>query len=134
MGQRKWLTKDLARSETAPRYSPDGKRIAYFTNRSGAEREGIWVMDADGANTTQLIEDNRRTNVYPRWSPDGQDLIFYSRSGWGFEEPPDLRRICARRRRASSAVRCETLVSVIGDGATSAAMDGSASEVLSNAE
>jgi serine/threonine protein kinase len=93
MGQQKWLTKDLARSETSPRYSPDGKHIAYFTNRSGAEREGIWVMDADGANTTQLIEDNRRTNVYPRWSPDGQDLVFYSRSGWGPEEPPDLRRI-----------------------------------------
>ena len=92
-GQRKWLTKDLSRSETAPRYSPDGQRIAYFTNRSGAEREGIWVMNADGTNPTQLVEDNRRTNVYPRWSPDGQDLIYYSRSGWGPEEPPDLRRI-----------------------------------------
>jgi serine/threonine protein kinase/Tol biopolymer transport system component len=82
LGQRKWLTKDQVRSETAPRYSPDGRRIAYFTNRSGAEREGIWVMDSDGGNATQLVEDDRRTNVYPRWSGDGQELIFYSRSSW----------------------------------------------------
>jgi serine/threonine protein kinase len=93
LGQRKWLTKDLARSETAPRYSPDGKKIAYFTNRSGAEREGIWIMDADGSNATQLVEDDRRTNVYPRWSADGRELIFYSRSGWGQETPADLRRV-----------------------------------------
>ena len=94
LGQRKWLTKDLARSETAPRYSPrDGRRIAYFTNRSGAEREGIWVMDADGSNATQLVEDSGRTNVYPRWSADGQELIFYSRSGWGSETPAELRRV-----------------------------------------
>jgi Tol biopolymer transport system component len=93
LGQRKWLTKDLSRSETSPRYSPTGSHIAYFTNRSGAEREGIWVMNADGTNPTQLVEDSRRTNVYPRWSPDGQYLIYYSRAGWGPEEPPDLRRI-----------------------------------------
>jgi eukaryotic-like serine/threonine-protein kinase len=92
LGQRKWLTKDLARSETAPRYSPDGQRIAYFTNRSGAEREGIWVMDADGGNATQLVEDDRRTNIYPRWSPDGQDLLFYSRVGF-LDESADLRRV-----------------------------------------
>ena len=94
LGQRKWLTKDLARSETAPRYSPpDGRRIAYFTNRSGAEREGIWVMDADGGNATQLVEDSGRTNVYPRWSPDAQELIFYSRSGSASDAPAELRRV-----------------------------------------
>ena len=92
-GRRTWLTKDLARSETAPRYSPDGTQIAYFTNRSGAEREGIWVMRSDGGNPTQLIEDSGRTNVYPRWSPDGQTLIFYSRTGWGIATPPDLRSV-----------------------------------------
>jgi serine/threonine protein kinase/Tol biopolymer transport system component len=92
-GQRKWLTRDLARSETAPRYSPDGRQIAYFTNRSGAEREGIWVMGADGDNPTQLVEDSGTTNVYPRWAADGQTLVFYSRRGWGNETPPELRRV-----------------------------------------
>jgi eukaryotic-like serine/threonine-protein kinase len=92
-GQRKWLTRDLARSETAPRYSPDGSRIAYFTNRAGAEREGIWVMDADGSNATQLVEDDRRTNTYPRWSPDGLELYFYSRAAQSLGASADLRRV-----------------------------------------
>jgi eukaryotic-like serine/threonine-protein kinase len=91
-GQRKWLTKDLARSETGPRYSPDGKRIAYFTNRSGAEREGIWVMDADGRNPTKLFDDGR-TNVYPRWSPDQQDIYFYTRYPGVVNQEGVLRRI-----------------------------------------
>ena len=92
-GRRTWLTKDLARSETAPRYSPDGTRIAYFTNRSGAEREGIWVMNADGSNATQLVEDGQRTNIYPRWSSDGNDLFFYSRLGGSMSANADLRRV-----------------------------------------
>ena len=92
-GQRKWLTKDLARSETAPRYSPLGDQIAYFTNRSGAEREGLWVMRSDGGDPTQVVEDIRTTNVYPRWSPDGQSLIYYTRLGWSGSSPPQLRRV-----------------------------------------
>jgi Tol biopolymer transport system component len=92
LGQRKWLTKDLARSASAPRYSPDGQRIAYFTNRLGAEREGIWVINTDGGNPTRLVEDGR-TNIYPRWSPDGQDLYFYSRAAGSLELSSDLRHV-----------------------------------------
>jgi Tol biopolymer transport system component len=91
-GQRKWLTKDLAYSETAPRYSPDGQRIAYFNNRTGAVRETIWVMNADGANATALIEDDR-TNIYPRWSADQQDIYFYSRPPGALVQEGELRRV-----------------------------------------
>ncbi len=92
LGQRKWLTRELSRSVSAPRYSPDGQRIAYFTNRIAAEREGIWVMDVGGENATQLVEDGR-TNIYPRWSPDGQHLFFYSRAPGSMESSADLRRV-----------------------------------------
>ena len=78
LGRRKWLTNDAARGELGPRYSPDGRRIAYFSNRGGAERECIWVMDADGVNPIKLVEDNY-INVFPRWAPDGQQLVFVSR-------------------------------------------------------
>jgi len=73
----KWLTTDAARGESAPRYSPDGRRIAYFSNRAGAERESIWVMDADGSNATRLVEDEY-VNTFPRWTADGQAVLFHS--------------------------------------------------------
>jgi len=79
LGRRTWLTTDAARGELGPRYSPDGQRIAYFSNRGGAEREGVWVMDADGGNPNKLVEDNY-ANVFPRWTGDGQQLVFYART------------------------------------------------------
>ena len=60
-----------ARGAGRPLFLPTGKRIAYFSNRKGAEREGIWVMDADGANAAPLVVDDYQ-NVFPRWYADGQ--------------------------------------------------------------
>ncbi|HEY3132270.1 MAG TPA: protein kinase [Acidobacteriota bacterium] len=76
----RWLTTDSARGELAPAYSPDGRHIAYFTNRIGAEKEGIWVMDTDGSNPAQLIGEDERVNIFPRWTPDSQRLFYASRS------------------------------------------------------
>ena len=73
----KWVTSDAARGEIAPAFSPDGRRIAYFSNRKGVEREGIWVMDVDGANAAPLVVDDNQ-NVFPRWYADGQALLFRS--------------------------------------------------------
>ena len=92
-GALRWLTTDSAQGETAPRYSPDGRRIVYFTNRNGLETDTLWVMDADGRNATRIIEDGR-FNLAPRWLPDGRALLFSSRadnrSGGG---PVEVRRI-----------------------------------------
>jgi hypothetical protein len=85
----RWLTRDATRGELAPAYSPDGSRIAYFSNRRGAEPETIWTMASDGSNATPLTEDGR-VSVYPRWTGDGQSLIFMSRMGANQSE---LRRV-----------------------------------------
>jgi Tol biopolymer transport system component len=68
------------RQETGPQFSPDGKRIAFDSDRSGFNE--ICVCDADGANQLQLT--NFGGPLVPRgtarWSPDGQRIAFDSRT------------------------------------------------------
>jgi Tol biopolymer transport system component/DNA-binding winged helix-turn-helix (wHTH) protein len=56
--------------------SPDGKRIAFQSGRSGIEE--IWLCDADGGNAVQLTSFGRGMSGSPRWSPDGQAIAFDS--------------------------------------------------------
>jgi Tol biopolymer transport system component len=52
-----------------PRFSPDGQRIAFISDRDGAEN--IWIMDADGGNPTQVSKEREHLLHNPAWSPDG---------------------------------------------------------------
>jgi Tol biopolymer transport system component len=64
-----------------PAYSPDGKRIAFKSARSGSAME-IWVCDSDGANATQLTFSAAGVhNWSPRWSPDGRTILYSSNLG-----------------------------------------------------
>ena len=67
------------RADYNPRFSPDGKKIAYQSNRSG-EAE-IWVCDSDGRNPFRLTSFARAVTGSPRWSPDGNRIAFDSDSG-----------------------------------------------------
>jgi Tol biopolymer transport system component/DNA-binding winged helix-turn-helix (wHTH) protein len=58
-----------------PSYSPDGKKIAFESNRMGYG--DIWMCDSDGSNCSQLT-DRHGTSVTARWSPDGRYLAFES--------------------------------------------------------
>jgi Tol biopolymer transport system component/predicted Ser/Thr protein kinase len=62
------------RTDINPQYSPDGKRIAFESSRSG-NRE-VWVCDADGSNAVQLVAMGFTGS--PRWSPDSQRIVFDS--------------------------------------------------------
>lgn len=61
------------REEGHPRYSPDGKRIAFEASFSGSEE--IWVAKADGSNPVQLTFFGSWAGS-PRWSPDGRKIAF----------------------------------------------------------
>jgi Tol biopolymer transport system component len=62
-----------------PQYSPDGKRIAFFSNRGGTVQ--IWTSYADGSQPVQLTSMPGTTAGSPRWSPDGQQISFDSDAG-----------------------------------------------------
>ena len=49
----KTLTPD-ASNEGLPAWSPDGRSIAFLSDRNGTW--GLWVMDADGSNQYQLVQ------------------------------------------------------------------------------
>lgn len=56
-----------------PRYSPDGKRIAFTSDRGGGDN--IWIMDADGSNRRAVTNESFRLLSSPAWTPDGDYLI-----------------------------------------------------------
>jgi serine/threonine protein kinase len=64
------------RPDYGPQYSPDGKRIAFTSGRSGSHE--IWVCDADGQNPVQLTSFAGPDAGSPRWSPDGRQIVFDS--------------------------------------------------------
>ncbi len=70
-GEATSLTHGLAWDEQ-PRWSPDGKRIAFTSDRSGGDN--LWVMDADGSHPRAVTNETFRLLNSPTWTPDGQYL------------------------------------------------------------
>ncbi len=71
------LTVDPA-PDSAPRWSPDGREMAFRSQRSG-NRE-IWILPIAGGAPRQLTDDPAEDSV-PAWSPDGDEIAFISRRG-----------------------------------------------------
>ncbi|HEX8446588.1 MAG TPA: amidohydrolase family protein, partial [Sphingomonas sp.] len=53
-----------------PRFSPDGRRIAFTSDRGGGDN--IWVMNVDGSDKRQVTKEEFRLLNQPTWSPDGR--------------------------------------------------------------
>jgi Tol biopolymer transport system component len=56
-----------------PRISPDGKTIAFITDRRG--QYNLWVMNADGSNQRPVFTDLNATALEPAWTPDGNYIV-----------------------------------------------------------
>ena len=65
-----------------PAWSPDGKRIAFSSDRDKDYRYDIYVMNADGTGASRLT-DGTGDSSDPAWSPDGQRIAFSSNMDGG---------------------------------------------------
>ncbi len=66
--------------EVFPQFSPDGKRLVFYSNRGGSVQ--IWTANADGSEAAQLTSMlPTATTGSPRWSPDGRRVVFDSDAG-----------------------------------------------------
>ena len=67
--------------DSQPRYSPNGEKIAFISDRSGSEN--LWIMNADGTDAEKISSVGSRFELAsPAWSPDGSHVIAGKRS-WG---------------------------------------------------
>ena len=66
------------RDQFCPRYSPDGKHIAFASNRGGAPE--IWMSDADGQDILQFTNLKSLAAGSLTWSPDSRNIAFDSRA------------------------------------------------------
>ncbi len=71
-GEAKRITSGMA-FDSQPKYSPDGKTIAFLSDREGAEN--LWIAGPDGSGPKQLSKMKQSEFASPAWTPDGQYIL-----------------------------------------------------------
>jgi Tol biopolymer transport system component len=67
------ITRGLA-YDVHPRFSPDGKRLLFISDRSGADN--VWYIDMEKKDTIQVTSDQNQNFPSACWTPDGDYIVF----------------------------------------------------------
>ena len=62
-----------------PKFSPDGTRIAFISDRAG--QNNLWVMEADGSNPRQVQNSLETQVTMPEWTTDGEYILVAQAGG-----------------------------------------------------
>jgi Tol biopolymer transport system component len=72
-GKATQITRGLA-FDQHPRYSPDGKKILFVSDKSGAEN--LWYIDTERKDTVQLTKETNQNFPSAAWTPDGNYIVY----------------------------------------------------------
>ncbi|MEM7032701.1 MAG: S9 family peptidase [Chloroflexota bacterium] len=81
------MTNGLAQ-DTSPQFSPDGKTIAFLSDRG--DKPQIYLMPVDGGEARQLTILKQGVMGGPVWSPNGQQIAFSAGPDYEGDKPLDL--------------------------------------------
>jgi eukaryotic-like serine/threonine-protein kinase len=72
----------VAERPWTPRFSPDGRRLAYGAFGTGRHTSDLWVMDLDAGTTKRVTDDGDDSND-PQWSGDGKSIAYSASADGG---------------------------------------------------
>ena len=101
-------------NDMTPNYSPDGRRIAFCSDRSGSLE--IWVAASDGSQPQQLTSFGSGESCTPRWSPDSSHLVFDSNAEAGQFEVYRISADGGQPRRLTNSPETDGIASFSRDG------------------
>jgi dipeptidyl aminopeptidase/acylaminoacyl peptidase len=92
------------RRDIEPRWSPDGTRLAFLSERAPKDKLQLYVMPADGGEPTKLTALENGVSS-PAWSPDGTRLAFVSPVGGQREPDSEEEKRKSRPARVITSVK-----------------------------
>src|SRR6516165_7526765 len=96
-GEPRQLTNAAGKKDRHPRWSPDGKRILFESNRSGENQ--LWIIGLDGGEAKQLTTISTGASDAV-WSRDGKQIAFMSAVYPEYSEKPFKESDAANKKRA----------------------------------